>query len=227
MGIRLERRKPRHLLASIAYKINRLLPLTKERKLDLLLDLAWICHRLANENAGAAGLKTKKVNSFLLKGVKPTDRVLEIGCSSGRVLATIDAAVRVGVDTDKAAIEQGTAEHPDLLFVLGEARNYLRSAERFDVLILSHVLEHLDEPEVFLAGVKDSFDRIYVEVPDFDWTDLNEIRMIRHRQLVHMDNDHIAEFDREELETIFQALSMSIIGSEFRFGLMRYWLKPL
>ena len=41
MGVRLPRRKPRNLLASAAYKLNRFLPVSKERKLDLMLDLAW------------------------------------------------------------------------------------------------------------------------------------------------------------------------------------------
>jgi SAM-dependent methyltransferase len=224
MGVRLPRRKPRNLVASALYRLNRFLPLNHERKLDLMLDLAWTSHRLSIENAAAAGISRKAPNPFLHKHIKPTDRVLEIGCDRGQVLATIDAAERVGVDYNDAAIASGRAQHPELTLVCGEAREYLERSEPFDVLVLSHVLEHVDEPEQFLASVKDRFQRIYVEVPDFDWTELNAVRVARGRKLVQMDDDHLAEFDRDELEDMFASLGLSVLDREFRFGLMRYWV---
>jgi SAM-dependent methyltransferase len=224
MGVRLARSKPRSLLASALYKINRFMPLGHGRKLDLMLDLAWVAHRLSIENAGPLQLNRTPENPFLHKGIEATDRVLEIGCSGGQVLSTVKAAERVGVDMEERSIELGKKLYPDITFIRADAREYLSEAGRFDVLILSHVLEHIDEPEAFLASVKNSFDRIYIEVPDFDWTDLNQIRLKRGRQLIYMDNDHIAEFDRNELEGIFKAVDLEVTSSEFRFGVMRYWL---
>lgn len=225
MGVRLERRKPRNLLASLLYRINRYLPLSKGRKLDLMLDLAWVSHRLSIENAAELNLNRKAPNAFLQNGIKPDDRVLEIGCDRGQVLASIDAAERVGVDYNRAAIDAGKKQYPALSLIAGEARDYLAKAEPFDVLILSHVLEHVDRPEQFLASVRERFDRIYVEVPDFDWTDLNRLRLQRKRGLLHMDDDHVAEFDRDELEQLFDSTQLRITGREFRHGVMRYWVR--
>lgn len=224
MGVRLERRKRRNLLASAIYKLNRYWPLSKGRKLDLMLDLAWVSHRLSIENASAFSLNRGARNDFLHKFVRPSDRVLEIGCDRGQVLASVDAAVRVGVDRNEAAIAVGRAEHPELELLAVEARDYLAKSPPFDVLILSHVLEHVDEPEQFLASLGDRFDRVYIEVPDFDWTDLNAIRVARGRTLVHMDDDHVAEFDRDELEGMFADLGFKVLDREFRYGVMRYWL---
>lgn len=224
MGVRLQRRKPRNLLASAVYKLNRFLPLSKARKLDLMLDLAWVSHRLSIENAGALGVERRDSNAFLHRHIHPSDRVLEIGCSGGQVLATVDAAERVGVDYDQAAIAAGRRQFPDLTLIAGEARDYLADAPPFDVLILSHVLEHVDDPEQFLAQVRPLFERIYVEVPDFDWTDLNRVRVARGRKLVQMDDDHIAEFDRDELEELFALLGLKVLDREFRYGVMRFWL---
>jgi SAM-dependent methyltransferase len=224
MGVRLPRHKPRNLLASAIYRINRFLPLSKERKLDLMLDLTWVSHRLSIENAAALALNRRPANGFLQSHIRPTDRVLEVGCDRGQVLASVVAAERVGVDYNEAAIAAGHAEYPELTLIAGEARDYLKQAPKFDVLILSHVLEHVDEPEQFLAAVKDRFDRIYVEVPDFDWTELNSLRLSRGRKLIQMDDDHIAEFDRDELEQIFASLGLKVLDREYRFGLMRYWL---
>src|SRR5215218_348646 len=162
MGGRLERRKRRNLLASAVYKINRYLPLSRSRKLDLMLDLAWVSHRLSIENAAELNLNRKAPNSFLQRGIKLDDRVLEIGCDRGQVLATIHAAERVGVDYNAAAISAGKSQYPELTLIAGEARDYLAGAEPFDVLILSHVLEHVNQPEELLALVTDRFDRIYL-----------------------------------------------------------------
>ena len=140
------------------------------------------------------------------------------------MLASIDASERIGVDYNERAIATGKAQYPELTLIAGEAREYLAQSPGFDVLILSHVLEHVDEPEQFLASVKDRFDRIYIEVPDFDWTELNALRLARGRKLVQMDDDHVAEFDRDELEQIFACLGLEVLDREFRFGLRRYWL---
>ena len=226
MGVRLPRRKQRNLLASAVYKLNRFMPLSKKRKLDLMLDLAWVSHRLSIENGAALGLNRSPPNPFLTNRIGPSDRVLEIGCDRGQVLATVTAAERVGIDYNAAAIEAGRRLFPDLTLIAGEAREYLADAPSFDVLILSHVLEHIDAPEEFLSSVADRFARIYVEVPDFDWTDLNQVRLARGRRLLHMDDDHVAEFDREELEGLFATLGLHIIDREHRYGVMRYWVSP-
>jgi SAM-dependent methyltransferase len=215
--VRLERHKPRNLIMSVACRLKPLVPL------DAMLDLAAIVHRLAFEKAAEHGLGVFGDNPFLFEQIKPTDRVLEIGCSSGRVLSQVRAAERVGVDYDKAAIERGRLEHPDLTLVHADARDFLKSADRFDVAILSHVLEHLDEPEALLSAL-DS-DRIYIEVPDFEWNTLNDVRRERGRAMVYLDVDHVAEFDRNEIEELFRNCGFNIIDREFRWGFMRYWLK--
>lgn len=224
MGVRLPRRKPRNFLASLAYKLDRLLPLSREKKLDLLLDAAAVTNRLAMEHASELGHNIWGENDFIHSRIKPTDRVLEIGCGSGRVLSTINALERVGVDYDTAAIERGKREHPELTLIVGEARNYLQTIGRFDVLILSHVLEHIDDPEQFLLTFGYRFDRIYVEVPDFEFTTNNSVRLARSRDLIFMDGDHVAEFDRDELEVLFKTVGLRILDREFRWGFMRYWV---
>jgi SAM-dependent methyltransferase len=220
MGVRLSRKKPRNWLASVLYRLNRLLPR------DTMLDVAAVADRLARDNASKAGVNIWGDDGFLHKHIRPEDRVLEIGCSSGRVLASVQAAELVGVDTDARAIARGRDEHPSVTFVLGEARDYLGKAGLFDVLILSHVLEHIDRPEEFLASLKGHFERIYIEVPDFDCNTLNQVRLKRGRDLIYTDEDHVAEFDRDEVEHILGSVGLDVLDREFRFGVMRYWVAP-
>lgn len=183
--------------------------------LNLLLDLAAVTRRLAFEKA-----PTWADVRFIQKHIRPGDTVTEIGCSAGRVLSQVKAGKRIGVDSDMNAISIGRAQHPDIAFIHGDARQHTKG----DVLILSHVLEHLDNPESFLSSLR--FNRIYVEVPDFDCDPLNAVRLLRGRSLIFTDEDHVAEFDREELEAMFARCGMEIIDSEFRFGVLRYWITP-
>lgn len=216
MGVRLQRAKPRNFLASAAYGLKPLLPL------DALLDIAAVASRLALEKAGERGLDIWGENPFLHKHIRPSDRVLEIGCASGRVLSQVVASERVGVDCNEELIERGRRDHPQLTLICGDGRDHVDAG--FDVLILSHVLEHVDRPEEFLRSIRAS--RIYVEVPDFDSTILNAVRLRRSRSWIYTDEDHVAEFDRDELEALFKSVGLDILDREFRWGFMRYWLTP-
>ena len=197
------------MLASVLHRLKPVLPL------DLLLDVSSVANRLAFEKAPDKWAD----NPFLMKHIKASDRVLEIGSSSGRVLSRIEAAERVGVDTDGPAIERGRKDYPELTLIHGDGRDYLSG---YDVLILSHVLEHIAGPGEFLSSL--DFDRIYVEVPDFDTDALNHVRLARGRSLVYTDADHVAEFDRDGLEALFAESGLEVIDSEFRWGVMRYWV---
>jgi len=217
--VRLERRKPRNLLLSAAYRLNRWLPFIRKRKLDLLLDLEWIAGRLAHENAASLGLHDR-ANPFLTESIKPTDKVLDIGCGDGSVLATLPAKRRVGIDYDAAKLEQGRKLYPALQLFHADALTFDTSG--FDVAILSHVLEHIDDPEGLLKVIEAK--RIYVEVPDFEWSLNQRIREIRGRDLIYSDADHVFEFDRAEIESLFAGCGLKIEDSEFRRGVMKYWV---
>ena len=51
MFLKFSRKKKRHYLLSFFYKLDRLFPFSKERKLKLYLDLEWIFERLAHEKS--------------------------------------------------------------------------------------------------------------------------------------------------------------------------------
>jgi SAM-dependent methyltransferase len=203
---RLPRKKPRNVLASVLHRLKPVLPL------NFLLDMAAVSQRLAFEKA-----QPWPDNPFLHKHIKPTDHVVEIGCSSGRVLSVVHAARRTGIDREEAAIKRGRKAHPEITFLHGDATG----APAGDVVIFSHVLEHIDDPAGLLRSL--NAERIYVEVPDFEASLLNAVRLQRGR-MIHTDEDHVAEFTRDELEELFAECRLKVIDAEFRWGVMRYWL---
>lgn len=220
---------------SVIYRLHRLLPLGTRRKLALYLDLEWIFDRLSMEMSFShygqeAHPFRRHAIAFLKRHLEPQHTVLDLGCKTGfmsQAIAAMTARV-VGVDHDAAAIREAHAtwKRANLEFLHTDALEYLNGTQqRFDVLILSHILEHLDEPENFLRSFKDHFAHIYIELPDFDRYYLNHYRKDLGRSLIYSDDDHVSEFDRDELRAIVDACGMTVIEAEYRFGVQRLWCR--
>jgi len=232
MGIKLQREKPRQLLTSVLYRLLKL-PLPDQSKLKLFLNLEWIFQRLSHEMSfrvydSADHAWRQKACEFILDFIEREHTVLDLGCSSGEITHLIATKAKsvVGIDHDKKSIDaaQKAYSKENLNFICADAIDYLKSTQRkFDVLILSHVLEHIDEPERFLQEFRDSFRYFYIEVPDFDMTILNHYRKKLNLPLVYSDNDHVREFDRFELQELFLQCHLRVTKSEFIFGVQRYW----
>lgn len=228
MGARFPREKKRHLLLSIMYRVHRLLPLTNKAKLGLYLDLSWIFQRLAGETSVLEyqpELHPIRDIPFLFDNLRPTDRVLDVGCSSGTISYMVSRHVTevVGVDHDAAAISEAKRRFPTMQFRQGDAIAFADNAPSFNVILLSHLLEHLDDPLHMLNRAAALADRIYIEVPDFEASTLNIVRSDLKRDLIYTDNDHLAEFDRAEMKALVAAAGLAITAEEYRSGVMRFW----
>lgn len=228
MGVRFGREKRRQWLVSIAYKLNAFAPLSLRRKLHALLDLNWISWRLAHESATRLKLDQLAGNDFLYCRIRSEDAILDLGCSSGQMTNKLAGMARqvVGVDHSGEKLALARSAYPGIEFVECDAQQYLDdSGTKFDVLIMSHVLEHLDHPDAVLR-LAHRFERTYVEVPDFDAFPLNSVRQHLGRELIYSDNDHVAEYDRDEMADLIGRAGLEIDAAEYRYGVMKYWLRP-
>jgi len=80
-------------------------------------------------------------------------------------MITDNTKTAVGIDHNTVHIlkAQQTFRQENIQFIHGEAFEYLQQNKKtFDVLILSHLLEHLDEPAPFLENFKKYFRFIYI-----------------------------------------------------------------
>jgi SAM-dependent methyltransferase len=78
-------------------------------------------------------------------------RVLELGCGDGDLLAALMPAAGVGVDFSSRMIERARARHPHLRFVLADAHE-LALGETFDFIVLSDLINDVwDIQRVFEA----------------------------------------------------------------------------
>lgn len=230
MGVRLPRKKTRNIKLSLAYKIAKFIPLNSAAKLRFLLDMSWIFSRLAHEEFSRSNvpLPDKKEEDILTAFIRPGSSVLDIGCGRGYVIKRILPRTKkiVGIDYSKDSIEfaKTALSETGVSLICDDIAHYLQHNQiYFDYLILSHVLEHIDEPDQFLKRIRAIGKYCYIEVPDFEFTHLNVYRQAVGTDLLYSDADHIAEFDRVELQQLITACGWNIVRSEFRFGVMKYW----
>ena len=101
-----------------------------------------------------------RYHDFFVERVKPGDLVLDIGSGKGELaydLVTRGGASVVGVDHDPSHLSFARSHfrHERLEFREGDVLERI-PAGRFDVVVLSNVLEHLSPRVEFLRGLLDS-----------------------------------------------------------------------
>ncbi|HEY9076365.1 MAG TPA: glycosyltransferase [Anaerolineaceae bacterium] len=80
--------------------------------------------------------------------VPPGQRVLEVGCGRGDLLAALEPAYGVGVDFSPEMISRARRKHPNLHFIRADAHE-LALEEKFDAIILSDLLNDLWDLQTF------------------------------------------------------------------------------
>lgn len=177
-----------------------------------LLESAWVIRRLALEETarfhGEAffGLAYPSL-AFLQARLSRQDRVLDLGCGSGRISRGIAPFCRevVAVDYDGEALAR--ASHAfrvaNVRWIRADLSRGIPAElgeENFDWIVCSHVLEHLpwEGSARLLRLLASRGSRLLVELPDFGADPLNEIR--RRQGLTWVsDADHKQEFTRDLL----------------------------
>lgn len=82
--------------------------------------------------------------------IVPNQRILELGCGKGDLLALLRPSYGVGVDFSLEMIERARAKHPNLHFIHADAHDLSEIKETFDVVILSDLVNDLwDVQRVF------------------------------------------------------------------------------
>lgn len=103
----------------------------------------------ANKWGGCGGYYHKRVQDVLQFVVPPGQRVIEIGCGQGDLLAALRPSYGVGVDFSAQMIEHAGKRHPDLNFIHADAHELELRAE-FDFIILSDLVDDIwDVQKVF------------------------------------------------------------------------------
>ena len=163
-------------------------------------------------------------HNFFIKNISTGETVLDVGCGNGAlaydVAQNIPGVNIYGIDLSEENIDfaKSNFQHENLEFVVGDALIDL-PGKRFDVVILSNVLEHIEHRVEFLKGVVQKIrpKRILIRVPLFerDW----RVPLMKELEIDYrLDSTHFVEFLYEDLEKELNAAGLEIVKSEFKWG---------
>lgn len=101
---------------------------------------------------GLGGYYHRRLQRTCQSVVPPGQKVLELGCSAGDLLAALKPSLGVGVDFSPEMIARARGRHPELRFVCADART-LDLEGPFDVIILSDLVNDLWDVQAVLDQV--------------------------------------------------------------------------
>ena len=109
------------------------------------------------------------VIELLKKQLPKNSNVVEVGCGKGDFVKLLNKDGYFNATGYDATYE---GDNKNIF------KRYLNSEDKIktDLVILRHVLEHIEKPHIFLSLIKNIFGngKIYIEVPNYDWIVKNQ-----------------------------------------------------
>jgi SAM-dependent methyltransferase len=203
-SLSMPREKKRSVLISLGYRFGRFgdAIFGKRRMLRLFLKGSWLFWRFAFERSGQIydddfHNQSKALSEeYLQRWIAPNDTVIDIGCGLGRwcEIAAKYAGSVVGIDYSDELIAEARhrASAPNVEYIKGDLTRDL-DGRRFDLALMTHVIEHIDDPDTILRELRAVTRRLIVEVPDLESDPLNFVRLAEGCPF-YSDGDHVREY---------------------------------
>jgi ubiquinone/menaquinone biosynthesis C-methylase UbiE len=102
---------------------------------------------------GLGGYYHRRLHEIYKFLVAPNQKILEIGCGEGDLLAALNPSLGVGFDLSSAMSKRASLKHPQMLFFAADAMN-IGMNEKFDVIILSDLLNDLWDVQAVFKEVR-------------------------------------------------------------------------
>lgn len=148
----------------------------------------------------------------ILRHQSPPGRALDIGCGKGEVALALNRAgfVATGIDMKSRIMTHLQAHHPEVEWLSVTAAGLAALPQRYDVLTLYHVLEHIPDPRAVLASVKALANPgalIIIEVPNVAGLKAR----LRGRRWDYYKVDHVNYFRARDLHRLAADLALTVL----------------
>lgn len=157
---------------------------------------------------------------FFLDNIETNQNILDVGCSSGELAFALAQKAKkvVGIDLDekKISLAQKKYSRPNIQYLIGDATLH-QFREKFDVVVLSNVLEHIEKRVEFLRKIKNLASKILIRVPmiDRDWLVLYKKELgVEYR----LDKTHHTEYTLNGLKEELGKAGLQIANFSVQFG---------
>ncbi len=164
------------------------------------------------------------IHSFFYERIPPGSHVLDLGCGIGAVANAIAAhsdADVLGIDLSRESIAFAREhyQHPHLKFIQGDVFKDIPDVQAIDVIVLSSVLEHLQNRAGFLRSLAERFHpkKFLIRVPTFEQHYFKALK----RELgmfAYVDPTHVLEYSPEIFEAEMAEAGLDIKHLEIRWG---------
>src|SRR3972149_408684 len=81
-----------------------------------------------------------RIKKRLADIIPPGSRVLDVGCSTGELLSSLQPSVGVGLDLNEGMVKEARSRHPNLRFVHLRGEDVEQLNEKFDYVVISQTL---------------------------------------------------------------------------------------
>jgi len=146
------------------------------------------------------------------------ENILEIGCAMGILLNIISNKLSVsnsaGLDISEENIRVAKELYPESTFFQGTLEEFAGEIpknfpfERFDLVLLSDIIEHIPDDAGFLENVKKISSYVLINLP------LEKCYKNRNRQYGENDHSgHLRWYDRKMAEDLIRKAGFEIVGS--------------
>jgi 2-polyprenyl-3-methyl-5-hydroxy-6-metoxy-1,4-benzoquinol methylase len=207
------------LSALISQRVARLI-------LRMLMRVHNACYAYITRLAVTAGAgihpkhRLMNYHTFFIDNTGADNVVLDIGCGNGFLTRDIAEKARsvTGIDASKNNIELARKDfsRDNIKYICGDACQY-DFGEKFDVVVLSNLLEHLEDRAAFLLKVRELAPRLLIRVPmiNRDWLTYYKREMgVEYR----LDPTHRIEYTMESLREELEKAGLSIEKASVQFG---------
>jgi SAM-dependent methyltransferase len=161
-----------------------------------------------------------KYHEFFINNIEQSDTVLDVGCGNGSLTYDIASKAKFvfGIDINKKNIDFACKnfKRNNIHYIYGDATTYIFES-KFDVIVLSNVLEHIEKRQQFLEKLKNLASRFLIRVPMIDrsWVTLYKKELnIEYRS----DNTHYIEYTFTDFYRELNDCGLHIVNYEISFG---------
>ncbi len=157
----------------------------------------------------------------IISSFKKSGRVLDIGASTGGMLTLFKEKgwKTWGVEPSESAFVAGSKGHKMINTTFEKAglpKSY------FDVVILNHTLEHVDDPILVMKKVRTVLKEngiVLVDVPNFGGL---SARLLGKRWPFLVPLEHNFQFTKETLVKLFEKAGLEVLHTESRSGIFEF-----
>jgi len=192
----------------------------------LLMSLHNLCYHyiswLASVAEGGIHPKHRLMNyhRFFIDNINDGDTVLDVGCGNGALTSDIAVKARsvTAIDLSKSNIETARRDfsRANIEYICGDVTRY-DFKNGYNVVVLSNLLEHIENRHNFLTRIRDLADKFLIRVPmvNRDWlTYYKRESGIEYR----LDATHQIEYTLESFAEELAAAGMKIEKASLQFG---------